>query len=98
MTQTDLIDFIVYHIECTDCPCYVGCRRDQPRTCREYISKMFQACDNVTNQAVKNLVTQIRAKHTAMIRETDAARRRTLRMEWCELKRQLREVKEYIDG
>ena len=97
MNQTDLIDFIVQHIECTDCPCYVRCHHEQPRTCADMISKMFQACDNVTNQAVKNLVTQIRAKHTAMIRETDAARRRTLRMEWCELKRQLREVKEYVD-
>ena len=96
MNQTDLIDFIVYHIDCNDCPCYVRCLRDQPKTCREYISELFQACDNATNQAVKNLVTQIQTKHTAMIRETDAARRRTLRMEWCELKRQLREVKEYV--
>lgn len=95
MTKTDLIDFIVYHIECTDCPCYVGCRRDQPRTCREYISKLFQACDNVTEQAVKNLIARIRNKYTAMMREKDAARRRTLRAELTELKRQLREVKEY---
>lgn len=96
MNQTDLIEFVVYHIECTDCPCYVGCRRDQPKTCREYISKLFQACDNVTEQAVKNLIARIRTKYTAMIRETDAARRRTLRSELTELKRQLREVKGYI--
>ena len=96
MNQAELIDWLVHHLDCTDCPLYVQCMADRPRTCREYISKMLQACDNVTNQAVKNLVTQIRAKHTAMIRETDAARRRTLRTEWCELKRQLREVKDYI--
>ena len=96
MNQTDLIEFIVYHIECTDCPCYVRCHHEQPRTCADMIRKLFQACDNVTNQAVKNLVEQIRSKYTAMIREKDAVRRRTLRAEWQELKRQLREVKDYI--
>ena len=96
MNQTDLIEFIVYHIECTDCPVYVQCHRLQPKTCAEMISKMFQACDNVTERAVKDLVAQIRNKYTAMVRETDAARRRTLRSELTELKRQLREVKEYV--
>lgn len=98
MNQTDLIDFIAYHIECTDCPLYVSCRRDQPKTCREYVARLFQARDSVTERAVKDLVTRIRNKYTAMIRETDAARRRTLRLEWQELKRQLREVKEYVNG
>ena len=98
MNQAELIDWLVHHLDCTDCPLYVQCMADRPRTCREYISKMLQACDNVTNQAVKNLVTQIRAKHTAMIRETDGTRRRTLLDELTAMKRRLKDVKEYIDG
>lgn len=96
MNQTELIDFIVYHIECTDCPCYVQCHHEQPKTCAQMIRKLFRACDNVTEQAIKNLVAQIRTKYTAMMREKDASRRRTLRLELAELKRQLREVKDYI--
>lgn len=96
MTKSDLIEFIVYHIECTDCPCYIGCRRDQPKTCREYVEKLFQAVDAVTEQAVKDHIARIRRKYVEMVREKDPNRRRTLRLEWDELRRQLRDIKEYI--
>lgn len=97
MTQSDLIDFIVFHIDCNDCPVYARCRVDQPKTCREYIERMFRACDAVTERAVKDHVARIRRKYVEMVREKDPNRRRSLRLEWDELRRQLREVKEYID-
>lgn len=97
MNQTDLIEFVVYHIECTDCPVYVQCMRDQPKVCGEYISKMFRAVDAVTERAIKSQVERIRRTYYKMMREKDTARRRMLRSELADLKRQLREVKEYID-
>lgn len=97
MTQTELIDFIVQHIECTDCPVYVQCMRDQPKVCGEYISKMFRAVDAVTERAIKIQVERIRRTYYKMMREKDAARRYSLRSELTELKRQLMEVKEYVD-
>lgn len=96
MKQTDLIEFIVYHIECTNCPVYVQCQRDKPKTCAEMITKLFQACDNATNQAVKNHVALIRRTYKKMLREKDSERRRSVRLELNEQKRKLREVKEYV--
>ena len=96
MNQQDLVDFIVYHIECTDCPVYVQCQRDKPKTCAEMITKLFRACDNVTEQAVKNQVALIRRTYKKMLRENDADKRRTLRSELNEQKQKLREVKDYI--
>lgn len=98
MTQTELIDFIVQHIECTDCPVYVQCLRDQPKVCGEYISNMFRAVDAVTERAIKSQVERIRRTYYKMMREKDVARRYSLRSELTELKRQLREVKEYTNG
>ena len=97
MTQSDLIDFIVFHIGCNDCPMYARCRVDQPKTCREYIERMFRACDAVTERAIKDLVERIRRAKTKMLLSKDPAERRTINAELSELRRQLREVKEYID-
>ena len=98
MTQYDLIDFIVFHIDCNDCPVYAKCRLDKPKTCREYIEQMFRACDAVTERAVKDLVERIRRNKTKLIHSHDPAERRTINAELAELRRQLREVKEYING
>lgn len=97
MNKSDLVDFIVQHIECTDCPVYVQCQRDQPKVCGEYISKMFQAVDAVTERAIKSQVERIRKTYYKMMREKDATRRYSLRSELADLKRQLREVKEYTN-
>ena len=97
MTQSDLIDFIVFHIDCNDCPMYAKCRLDRPLTCRDYITYMFQACDLVTERAVKDLVERIRRNKTKLMRTFDPAERRKINAELSELRRQLREVKEYID-
>lgn len=97
MTQTDLIDFIVFHIDCNDCPMYARCRIDKPKTCREYVEYLFRACDAVTEQAVKGLVERIRRNKTKLIHSHDPAERRTINAELSELRRQLREVKEYIN-
>ena len=96
MTQNDLIDFIVFHIDCNDCPMYVRCRLDQPKTCREYVEYLFRACDAVTERAVKDLVERIRRAKTKMLLSKDPAERRTINTELSELRRQLREVKDYI--
>lgn len=97
MTQSDLIDFIVFHIDCNDCPVYARCRVDQPKTCREYIERMFRACDLVTERAVSDLVERIRRNKTKLIHSHDLAERRAINAELAELRRQLREVKEYIN-
>ena len=96
MNQQDLIDFIVFHIDCNDCPMYARCRVDQPKTCREYIERMFRACDAVTERAVSDLVERIRRNKTKLMRTFDPAERRTINAELSELRRQLREVKDYI--
>ena len=98
MTQSDLIDFIVFHIDCNDCPMYAKCRIDKPKTCREYVEYLFRACDAVTERAVKDLVERIRRNKTKLMRTFDPAERRTINAELSELRRQLREVKEYING
>ena len=98
MTQSDLIDFIVFHIDCNDCPMYARCRADQPKTCREYVEYLFRACDAVTERAVKDLVERIRRAKTKMLLSKDPAERRTINTELSELRRQLREVKDYING
>lgn len=98
MTKPELIDWIVFHIDCNDCPMYARCRVDQPKTCREYVERLFRACDLVTERAVSDLVERIRRTKTKLIRSSDPAERRTINAELSELRRQLREVKEYING
>ena len=97
MTQSDLIDFIVFHIDCNDCPMYAKCRIDKPKTCREYVEYLFRACDSVTEQAVKGLVERIRRTKTTLMHTMDIETRRKIQAELADLRRQLREVKEYID-
>ena len=96
MTQSDLIDFIVFHIDCNDCPVYARCRVDLPLTCRDYITNMFQACDALTEHAVKDLVERIRRTKTKLMHSIEPDERRKLQAELADLRRQLREVKEYI--
>lgn len=96
MNQSDLIDFIVFHIDCNDCPVYAKCRLDRPKTCREYIEQMFRACDLVTERAVSDLVERIRRTKTQLMRTMDIETRRKIQAELADLRRQLREVKEYI--
>ena len=98
MTQNDLIDFIVHHIDCNDCPLYARCCIDQPLTCRDYITNMFQACDSVTERAVKGLVERIRKCKTKLMHSMEIGERRSLQAELADLRRQLREIKEYIDA
>lgn len=95
MNQTELIDWLVHHLDCTDCPLYVRCMQDRPRTCREYLSDSFRA-SAVAEQAVQNHVGRIRKKYSELMKETDADKRRTLLNELTEMKRELRKVKEYI--
>lgn len=96
MTQSDLIDFIVHHVDCNDCPMYARCRVDKPLTCRDYITYMFQACDALTERAVKDLVERIRRTKTKLMHSIELNERRTIQAELAELRRQLREVKDYI--
>ena len=97
MTQNDLIDFIVFHIDCNDCPMYARCRIDKPKTCREYVEYLFRACDAVTERAVKDLVERIRKCKTKLMHSMEIGERRSLQAELADLRRQLREIKEYID-
>ena len=97
MTQSDLIDFIVFHIDCNDCPMYARCRIDKPKTCREYVEYLFRACDAVTERAVKYLVERIRKCKTKLMHSMEIGERRSLQAELADLRRQLREIKEYID-
>ena len=97
MTQSDLIDFIVFHIDCNDCPMYARCRVDKPKTCREYVEYLFRACDAVTERAVKDLVERIRRNKTKLMHSMEIGERRSLQAELADLRRQLREIKEYID-
>ena len=92
MTQTELIDWIVFHLDCNDCPMYAKCRVDQPKTCREYIQKMFRAVDVVTGQAIKGQIARIRKCKTKLIKTVDPDERRKLQNEIADLKRQLRAV------
>lgn len=94
MTQNDLIDFIVFHIDCNDCPMYARCRVDQPKTCREYIERMFRACDLVTERAVSDLVERIRRTKTKLMHSMALTERRQLQAELSDLRRQLRTVNE----
>lgn len=95
MTQKEMIEWLVRHLDCTDCPLYVQCMTDRPRTCAEYLTNMFRA-STVSGRAVKNHVALIRRKHSEMMRETDADKRRTLLDEMNSMKRELQKVKEYI--
>lgn len=97
MTRSELIDWLVYNLDCTDCPLYVRCMHDRPRTCREYLSDSFRA-STVAEQAVQNHVAQIRKKYAELMKETDADKRRTLLDELTRMKRQLKDVKEYLNG
>ena len=92
MTQTELIDWIVFHLDCTDCPMYVRCRIDHPNTCREYIGFLFQAVDNVTKRAIQDHIERIRRTKTKLIKTVNPDERRKLQNEIADLKRQLREV------
>lgn len=92
MTQNELIDWIVFHLDCNDCPMYVRCRIDHPNTCREYIAFLFQAVDNVTKCAIQDHIERIRRTKTKLIKTIDPDERRKLQNEIADLKRQLREV------
>ena len=96
MTQNELIDWIVFHLDCNDCPVYARCRRDQPLTCRDYITNMFQAVDNVTSRAIQDHIERIRRAKNKLMHSMELNERRKLQAELADLRRQLREVKDYI--
>ena len=94
MTQNDLIDFIVFHIDCYDCPMFVRCRRDNPKSCRDFITEQFRACDKMTEYAIKHLVEKIRKTKHKLMHTMPLDERRKIQAELSDLRRQLRTVNE----
>ena len=96
MTQKSLIEWLIYNLECFDCPVYEECKQAKPKLCSEFLNAMLRANDEVVAKAVECQVWKIRRTKRDLIRERNPERRKKLQNHLAKLRYDLREVRKYI--
>ncbi len=96
MTQKQLIEWLVYNLDCTICPVYEECRTAKPKTCSAMLTETLRASDSVIERMLQSQVYKIRKAKKDLIRERNPERRKKLQNHLAKLRYDLREVRKYI--
>ena len=91
-----LIAWLVKNMLCDECPVYEECRTAKPNTCESFLNSMFRASDEMLQVALKHNVARIRAAKRNMMAETDPTIRLEMSNRIAQMRRELRQVREYI--
>ena len=96
MSETQLIAWLVNNMFCNECPVYEECRTAKPNSCEAFLASMFRASDEMLQVALKHNVARIRAAKRNMMAETDPTIRLEMSNRIAQMRRELRQVREYI--
>ena len=96
MTETQLIEWLVYNLECNDCPVYEECRTAKPKTCSGMLNSMLRASDEPVWIALDRIVLDLKHTKKELWRERDPERRRRLQNHIAKLRHDIREVRSFV--
>lgn len=91
-----LIAWLVNNMLCEECPVLEECRAARPNTCESFLNSMFRASDEMLQVALKRHVAKIRAAKRNLMAETDPTIRLEMSNRIAQMRRELRQVREYI--
>lgn len=91
-----LIAWLVKNMLCDECPVLEECRAARPNTCESFLNSMFRASDEMLQVALKHNVARIRAAKRNLMTETDPTIRLEMSNRIAQMRRELRQVREYI--
>lgn len=91
-----LITWLVRNMLCCECPVYEECQAAKPNTCESFLTSMFRASDDVLQVALRHNVATIRAAKRKMLTETDPTIRLEMSNRIAQMRKELRQVREYI--
>lgn len=91
-----LIAWLVKNMLCDDCPVLEECRAARPNTCESFLNSMFRASDEMLRVALKRNVAKIRAAKRNLMTETDPTIRLEMSNRIAQMRRELRQIREYI--
>lgn len=96
MTETQLIEWLVYNLECNDCPVYEECRTAKPKTCSGMLNSMLRASDSPIWVALNRAVYDLKHTKKELWHERNPERRRRLQNHISKLRHDIREVRSFI--
>lgn len=96
MTENQIIEWLVYNLECNDCPVYEECRTAKPKTCSGMLNSMLRASDEPIWIALNRIVYDLKRTKKELWRERDPNRRRRLQNHIAKLRHDIREVRSFI--
>lgn len=96
MTQEQLIEYLVYNMECNACPVYKECAEAHPKSCRTFLTSMLRASDPATLEAVERQVLKIRHTEKRLLKSHSPERRKMLLNHLAKLRYDMIEIRKHI--
>ena len=96
MTENQLIEWLVYNMECSYCPVYEECRMAHPKTCSGMLNSMLRASDDVVMTALNRAVYDLKHTKKELWHEWNPERRRRLQNHISKMRHDIREVRSFI--
>lgn len=96
MTQEQLIEYLVYNMECNACPVYKECAEAKPKSCKAFLTSMLRASDAATLRAVEQQVFKIRHAQKQLFNTQNENRRKRLLNYLAKLWHDMIEIRKHI--
>ena len=96
MTQEQLIEYLVYNMECNACPVYKECADAKPKSCKAFLTSMLRASDSATLRAVEQQVFKIRHTQKQLLKTQNENRRKHLLNHLAKLRYDMIEIRKHI--
>lgn len=96
MTQEQLIEYLVYNMDCINCPVYKECTEAKPKSCKAFLTSMLRASDSATLRAVEQQVFKIRHTQKQLFKTQNENRRKRLLNHLAKLRYDMIEIRKHI--
>lgn len=96
MTEQQLIEWLVFNLECNECPIFEECRVAKPKTCSWMLNSMLRASDKPIWVALDRAVFDMKHTKKELLKERNPERRKRLRNHIEKLRHDIREVRRFI--
>lgn len=96
MTKENIIEWLVYNMDCINCPVYKECGDAKPKSCKAFLTSMLRASDDATLRAVEQQVFKIRHTQKRLFKTRNENRRKHLLNHLAKLRYDMIEIRKHI--
>ena len=96
MTKENIIEWLVYNMDCINCPVYKECADAKPKSCKAFLTSMLRASDDATLRVVEQQVFKIRHTQKQLFKTQNENRRKRLLNHLAKLWHDMIEIRKHI--